>query len=105
MTISDRLLKAAMEYAPDIMCCVGWNGNKDPMSLVTRALAIGAKKIQLYRPFFTEETVKRAHENGIICNVFWADEPELAREYLAMGIDCILTNDYLTVYNAVKDML
>ena len=103
MSGSDKMIRRAMEYAPDIMCCVGWNGNKDPMSLVDRALALGAKKIQLYRPFFTEETVKLAHENGILCNVFWADEPELAREYFEMGIDTILTNDYLTVYNAVKD--
>ena len=32
-----------------------------------------------------------------------ADTPELAREYFSMGIDTVLTNDYLAIYNAVKD--
>ena len=40
--------------------------------------------------------------HGIRCNVFWADDPEEAKRYLEMGIDTVLTNDYLTVYNAVK---
>lgn len=105
MTASDTVIRELTAYAPDMRICVGWNGNRDPMSLVDRALALGAYKIQLFEPYFTEETVKRAHENGIICNVFYADLPERAREYLQMGIDCILTNNYLNVYNAVKDLL
>ena len=73
--------------------------------MVDRAIALGAYKIQLFRPYFNEETVRRAHENGILCNVFWADTPEDARRYLEMGIDTVLTNDYLAIYNAVKDLL
>ena len=49
--------------------------------------------------------MKKAHENGIICNVFYADEPIEANEYLDMGIDTVLTNDYQRIYNAVKDRL
>ena len=45
------------------------------------------------------------HENGIKCNVFWSDDEETCREYLDMGIDCILTNNYLGLCNAVKDLL
>ncbi|MBE6655255.1 MAG: hypothetical protein E7609_00085 [Ruminococcaceae bacterium] len=105
MTTSDKIIRELQVYAPDMRVCVGWDGNQDPMSMVDRAIALGAYKIQLYRPYFNAETVKRAHENGIICNVFYADEPALAREYLAMGIDCVLTNDYLTIYNSVKDLL
>lgn len=45
-------------------------------------------------------------KHGIRCNVFWADTPDEARRYFEMGIDTVLTNDYLTVYNAVeKDFL
>ena len=33
---------------------------------------------------------------------FFADEPEEAREYLSMGIDTILTNDYLLVSQILK---
>ena len=105
MTTNDKIIRELMAYAPDIRVCVGWDGNKDPMSMVDRAIALGAYKIQLYEPYFTAETVKRAHENGILCNVFYADLVERAREYLEMGIDCILTNNYLNVYNATKDLL
>ena len=45
--------------------------------------------------------MSKAHEHGIICNVFYADDPEEAKCYRKMGIDCILTNDYLTIRNAL----
>jgi len=105
MTTSDTIIRELQAYAPDMRACVGWDGNKDPMSMVDRAIALGAYKIQLYTPYFNADTVKRAHEHGILCNVFYADCVELAREYLEMGIDCILTNNYLNVYNATKDLL
>ena len=103
MTTNDAMLKKAKEYAPDIACCVGWDGNKDKMSMVNRALALGIKKIQLFKPYFDGETVRAAHENGIICNVFWSDDPTEAREFREMGIDTILTNDYLAIANALKE--
>ncbi len=105
MTTSDRMIRKAMAYAPDIACCVGWDGNEDPMSMVDRAIALGAPKIQLFKPYFNAETVKKAHEHGILCNVFYADDPKEAAEYLAMGIDTVLTNDYLTVRRAVAPYL
>ncbi len=103
MTTSDEMIRRAIEYAPDIAVCVGWDGNEEPMSMVDRAIVLGAKKIQLYKPYFTAETIKKAHENGIRCNVFWADDPIEAKEYLDMGIDTILTNDYLKIKNALGD--
>ncbi len=103
MTTNDGIIKRVMEYAPDINICVGWDGNKEPMSIVDRAIALGAKKVQLFKPYFNQESVDKAHAHGILCNVFWADDPDEARRYFEMGIDTVLTNDYLTVYNAVKD--
>ena len=41
----------------------------------------------------------------IKCNMFFADEPEKAIEYLEMGIDTILTNNFCVVNRAVKDYL
>ena len=105
MTSSDNILKRVMEYAPDLNVCVGWDGNKEPLSIVNRAIALGAKKVQLFKPYFNQQSVDLAHKNGIICNVFWADDPGEAREYFKMGIDVILTNDYLSIKNAVKDYL
>ena len=75
------------------------------MSMVNRAIELGAYKIQLYKPYFNQETVDKAHENGIRCNVFWADDPEEAKRYFEMGIDTVLTNDYQTIYNATKEII
>jgi len=93
MTVSDKRLIEAKAYAPDIAICVGHDENR-PWAIVDRAIAIGAQKVQLYRPFFNRGMVEKAHAHGIICNVFFADTPEDAREYLDMGIDCLLSNDY-----------
>jgi hypothetical protein len=38
--------------------------------------------------------IDKAHENGIICNVFWSDDPAETEKFLDMGIDVILSNDY-----------
>ena len=105
MTASDAIIRRVMEYAPDMQVCVGWDGNKDPMSIVDRAIELGAYKVQLFKPYFNQESVDKAHAHGILCNVFWSDDPDEANRYLDMGIDTILTNDYLTVYNAVENRL
>jgi glycerophosphoryl diester phosphodiesterase len=103
MTTNDEIIKKVMSYAPDLRICVGWDGNEEPLSIVDRAISLGAYKVQLYKPYFNQESVDKAHAHGILCNVFWADDPEEAKRYFKMGIDTVLTNDYLTVYNAVKD--
>lgn len=69
------------------------------MSIVDRAIALGAYKVQLFKPYFNQESVNKAHANGILCNVFWSDKPDEALEFLEMGIDTILTNDYLKIKN------
>ena len=102
MTTNDAIIKEVMEYAPDIAVCVGWDGNKEPLSIVQRAIALGAKKVQLFKPYFNQESVDLAHKHGIYCNVFWSDDPDEAIRYRKMGIDCILTNDYLAIKNALS---
>ena len=105
MTINDDMIRKVQAYAPEMRCCVGWDGNREPLSMVRRAVALNAYKIQLFKPYFTQETVDEAHKNGILCNVFWSDDPEEAKQFLDMGIDCILTNDYLAIKNAVASRL
>lgn len=96
-------LARVMTYAPDIPVCVGWDGNcEDKMSIVERAKKIGAKKIQLFKPYFDENTVRAAKDAGILTNVFWSDDEDEAREFRKMGIDTILTNDYLKIKNALE---
>lgn len=105
MTTNDDIIKRVMKYAPDIKICVGWDGNRDPLSIVRRAIDLGAYKVQLFKPYFNKESVELAHSYGIFCNVFYADDPCEAEEYLKMGIDTVLTNDYLNIYNSVKHLL
>ena len=103
LATASKMLAKAMAYAPDIAVCVGWDGNQeDKLSMVNRAIKLGAKKIQLFRPHFDKTTVEKAHENGIICNVFWSDGFDDAKNYLDMGIDTILTNDYNLVSQILK---
>ena len=102
MISNDSVIRQFMEYAPHIPVCVGHCKGRE-WEIVDRAIALGCKRVQLFKPYFTKETVEKAHANGIICNVFYADDPEEARKYLEMGIDTVLTNEYLTVYNENKE--
>ena len=43
------------------------------------------------------EIIEQAHANGIVCNMFWSDDAEEAKEFLDMGIDTILTNEFLKI--------
>ena len=57
-----------------------------------------------FKPYFNQQSVEFAHENGILCNVFWSDDPEEAINFRKMGIDCILTNDYLNIKNVLDNI-
>ena len=46
--------------------------------------------------------IDKAHSHGIICNYFYSDDPCEVDKLLGMGIDTILTNNFLTVYNHLK---
>jgi len=46
--------------------------------------------------------IDKAHKNGIICNVFWSDDAQEAKEFIEMGIDTILTNDYNSISQVIK---
>ncbi|MBQ7236977.1 MAG: hypothetical protein IJX03_07515 [Clostridia bacterium] len=100
MISHDGVIKQFMEYAPDISVCIGHLATR-AWEIVERAIEHGAKKVQLFKPYFNQETVDKAHANGIKCNVFYADDPEEAKKYIEMGIDTILTNDYLAIKNAL----
>ena len=81
-----------MEVAPEIPRCMG--AGSRPFEIVDRAIAYGCTRVQLFKPHFNLEMIRHAHENGILCNVFWSDDLEEARRFFADGIDTVLTNDY-----------
>ncbi len=95
----DPILRQFRDYAPEIAICVG--GGEKKWEIVDRAIEMGAKKVQLFKPYFDQEMIDKAHAHGIRCNVFWSDDPEEAKRFLDMGIDTILTNDYLALSNAL----
>ena len=100
MSGNDNFLRLAKEVAPDICRCCG--GGNAPWEMVERAIKYDCKKIQLFKPYFNQEMIDKAHENGIICNVFWSDDKEETKKFLDMGIDTILTNDYNIISQIVK---
>ena len=99
MIALDNVIRQFKAYAPDIAICVGAGEHK--WEIVDRAIELGAEKVQLFKPYFNQEMIDKAHAHGIRCNVFWSDDPEEAKTFLDMGIDTILTNDYLAISNAL----
>ncbi len=101
MLETDTQIRQFKNYAPDIAVCVGHLADR-PYEIVDRAIEFGCEKVQLYKPFFNREMIEKAHKNGIICNVFWSDDPQETEEFLDMGIDTILTNNYNEISQHVK---
>lgn len=100
MTATSALQRQLARLAPDIPRCQGNGGagvdrtNATRPDIVDRAVANGCRMVQLFKPYFDQTTIDRAHAAGLRCNVFWSDDPDEARRFLEMGIDTILTNDY-----------
>ncbi len=101
MTGNDVLMAQLCEIAPDIARCCG--GGSAPWEIVERGIKYGCTKVQLFKPYFNQEMIDRAHAAGIRCNVFWSDDPEETRRFLDMGIDTILTNDYFRIAQVVRE--
>ena len=116
MITNDKLIKYAREKYPDIAVCVGanWAPSPDIDTMIDRAIKYNCQKIQIFIPHYDKigvklidlkDKVERAHQNNIIVNLFYADTVENANIALDIGVDCILTNNYLEVYNSVKTRL
>lgn len=115
MTNDLEMHKILREIAPWLTRCMGakYGGDgKDHLQIVDEAIKYGCKKVQFYQPYlenFSKEeivgAIKRAHDNNLICNYFFADDIDEAIEYIDMGMDTILTNDYLRIKNAIEKHL
>ena len=99
MTGNEPMLEKLCELAPNITRCAG--AGNDAYAIVDRAIRFGCKKLQLFNDKFDQAMIDRAHEHGIICNVCQANNQEKAQRYLDMGIDTILTNEYLLITQVV----
>lgn len=101
MLETDWQIKQFKEYAPEISVCIGHLDDR-PWAIVDRAIEFGCEKVQLFKPYFNQEMIDKAHDHGIVCNVFWSDDEEETKKFLEMGIDTILTNDYNIISQIVK---
>lgn len=99
-TGNDAVLAQLREISPDICLCCG--GGIAPWEIVDRAIKYDCKKVQFFKPYFNQEMINKAHEHGIKCNVFWSDDSEETKEFLKMGIDTILTNDYYLISQCLE---
>lgn len=101
MTSCPPLQDQLARLAPDIPRCMG-NGqhNLNRPDIVDRAIEHKCQMVQLFKPYFTQDTIDRAHAAGLRVNVFWSDDPDEAKKFLDMGVDTILANDYLKISNA-----
>ncbi|MBO5665857.1 MAG: hypothetical protein J6S45_00250 [Firmicutes bacterium] len=113
MSGNNKVLAMLQEMAPDLPRCVG--AGDQPLALVERALKYGCKKIQIAKELHRgkpnhfvltkgqiQTMINEAHEHGIVCNMFWSDDPEETKEFLDMGIDTILTNEFLQVEQVAR---
>ena len=103
MTGNDTVMKQLGVLAPHLKRCVG-GGNARDLG-VERAIEMGCEMVQFVKGHFTKEKIELAHAHGIRCNVFWSDDPVEARDFLDMGIDTILTNDYQRMSYALGDRI
>jgi glycerophosphoryl diester phosphodiesterase len=105
---SSDVQAAAIEVAPEISRCMGAESDMAEYTILKRAIYWKCQKLQFFKPYFNKEMIDQAHQNGIICNLFWSDDPQEARNVLEVGIDTILTNNYLQIAQVrdqfVKDM-
>ena len=101
MTSCGPLQDQLARLAPDIPRCMGNSGdNKTRPDIVDRAIAHKCQMVQLFKPYFDQSMIDRAHAAGLRVNVFWSDDPAEARRFLDMGVDTILTNDYQPIADA-----
>jgi glycerophosphoryl diester phosphodiesterase len=84
------VLTVSRAHAPDVeRCCLA--GQNAPSEQIELAIEYECKRLQFSRKV-TAEDAARAHEAGLVNNLFWSDELEDAKAYVVMGIDVILTN-------------
>ena len=104
MSTNTEMLCRMRNILPEAGYCQG--AGEGNAKMVAAAIENHFDKVQFVKDSpYSKELVDKCHENGIKCNMFWSDDPKEAREFLEMGIDCILTNDYQRVYDGVSDLL
>ena len=100
---SVAVLEAALEVAPEIDRCALMPETLDvfPAEVLEWAIQYQCTRFQSLSGYITEDVIARAHERGIRYNLFYADDPETAKDWLEKGVDVILTDNYLVVSQGI----
>jgi len=98
-TDTAAIMEAAMEIAPEVQRCTLSNevGEVFMDKVLDMAEKYQCTRLQTMACYYTPEVIERAKGLGLKCNLFYADDPDTAKEWLAKGIECILTDNYLVV--------
>ena len=108
---SPEIMERGLQIAPEIPRCMGAGVNINGQEviqgweIVDRAIEYKCCKVQLFTPYYDQALIDKAHANNIRCNFFYSDDPEEAVKLLEMGVDTLLTNNYLAVANAAKHLI
>ena len=102
---SPDVMEAAIEVAEWIPRCMGAGPQMEKMEIVDRAITWKCCKIQLFKPYYTQAMIDRAHGLGMRCNFFHSEDPAEARRLFEMGIDTILTNDYWNIAKVKEEFV
>ena len=62
------------------------------MDIFEMAKKYNCSRVQFWLGIFDEELIKKFHNDGISCNLYYADDIENYEKYFSMGIDTLLTN-------------
>jgi hypothetical protein len=69
------VLDCARRLAPNVArCCL--EGADSGARMLDYALEYGCTRVQFWNPNFTAADIARAHDNGIVCNLFFGDRPD-----------------------------
>ncbi len=84
------VLEAARRYAPEIArACLA--AQDRPTQQIEAALQLECRRIQFGRNAAAEH-IAAARDAGLVCNLFWSDDPDDARQWCTKGIQVLLTN-------------
>lgn len=86
-----RELEWILKVAPQIKR-VAIQQPDDTMGIYEMATKYKCSGVQFWYGRFDEELINKLHNEGVFCNVFYADDAEGYSKYFDMGIDTILTN-------------
>ena len=98
-----EIQQLAARIIPEIPRCMSADAGK--WEIVENAIKYNCQKVQFFVPCWNQEMIDKAHDHGLQCNLYFCDEPADVARIFDMGIDTILTNDYLPIAKAAKEYL